>query len=326
MAFAILPEIQKDLDILTARFNEYLDVKSTEPQAIVSYPFQKPGKLLRPACFLVCCHMLHYHEDQKYILGSVCEFIHIASLLHDDVIDEAKLRRNRFTSSQIFGPTLAILSGDYIYATACHLMTTCGSFKVLNIFTDAVRQMSLSEITQWEVLWDPDKSSKYYDSIIAGKTAGLFSACFEVPAVLAKASEAIQLEFKKFGFLLGKLFQMTDDYLDYVGTTGELGKERLKDLKTGKITLPLLYAMEESRELSLRIKEISFKKEITETELLEIQKQVTDSGGLEKTQKKMSEIVLELETSLENFKKNNFHVPTLEFLHDMMTYWLVRHQ
>jgi octaprenyl-diphosphate synthase len=208
------------------------------------YIISAGGKRLRPALLLLVCGALGYRGPQRFNLAAVVEFIHTATLLHDDVVDESTLRRGRATANESFGNPASVLVGDFLYSRAFQMMLDAHEMRVMEILADATNVIAEGEVLQLMNMHDPSLDEAGYLRVIRSKTAKLFEASARLGAVLAQASPAVEQACADYGQALGTAFQVIDDVLDYDGNTGELGKNIGDDLREGKATLPLIAAMQ----------------------------------------------------------------------------------
>ena len=244
---------------------------------INTYIHSSGGKRLRPALLLLVAKLLGPTETTLAKLGAVVELIHAATLVHDDVIDNADIRRGRPSVNKCWGNSKTVLMGDWMYMTAFQIALELRNFKVLDILIDVTRTMVVGEMMQLELNRNLHTSVQDHLEISLRKTAHLFSACCRLPAVVAGSSSEEEQALAKYGRALGMVFQLTDDMLDYSSKQETLGKPVLKDLEEGKITLPIIYLMQQANSSECRfISEISEKPQIKENEkqkLLELVKQ-----------------------------------------------------
>src|SRR5947208_16198115 len=201
------------------------------------------GKRLRPALLLLVSKMLRYDGYRDVIYGAVVEFIHTATLVHDDIIDEAAIRRVRTSINYRWGNHLTVLVGDYLYTHSMSLALAEGNLEILRLLSNVTIRMIEGEILGLEQNGRADLSVDDYFDIVSRKTAALFGACCRIPAYLVESSETNAAALFNYGFNLGVCFQLIDDLLDFTSSTEVLGKPALSDLKEGKLTLPLLLAM-----------------------------------------------------------------------------------
>jgi octaprenyl-diphosphate synthase len=204
------------------------------------------GKRLRPALLLMLCGALQYQAAQKYNMAAVVEFIHTATLLHDDVVDESTLRRGRATANEAFGNPASVLVGDFLYSRAFQMMVDSGQMRVMEILSEATNVIAEGEVLQLMNMHDASLDEAGYLRVIRSKTAKLFEASARLAAVLAGAPQAVENACATYGQALGTAFQVIDDVLDYDGNTAEMGKNLGDDLREGKATLPLIIAMQRS--------------------------------------------------------------------------------
>lgn len=200
------------------------------------------GKRLRPTLTLLCARMMGYEGESRHIaLATAVEFIHTATLLHDDVVDESSLRRGEDTANEVWGNSASVLVGDYLLSRAFQLMVADGSLKVLKILSDASAIIAQGEVLQLTTANELATTEAEYLQVIEGKTATLFAAACEIGAVLCERTEW-EPKLRNFGMNLGIAFQMMDDVLDYSAKQEALGKSIGDDFRDGKITLPVIHA------------------------------------------------------------------------------------
>lgn len=215
---------------------------------ISTYIITAGGKRIRPRLVLLFAQALGFSGSERFELAATVEFIHTATLLHDDVVDESSLRRGRATSNAIFGNAASVLVGDFLYSRAFQMMVSVGRPRVLEVLADATNIIAEGEVLQLMNMHDPDTSVEQYLRVIRFKTAKLFEASARLGAVLAGAPAALEDRCADYGRSLGTAFQLVDDLLDYEGNSIELGKNVGDDLREGKPTMPLLVAMQRASE------------------------------------------------------------------------------
>ncbi len=239
----ICAPIKKDLE----KVEEFLHAKLYSPVEMVtqvaSHIVHSGGKRLRPILCILASRLFGYQGDRAVKLACALEFIHTATLLHDDVIDNASLRRGKASSNALWGNTASVLVGDYLYCKATLIISDDGDFKVLDVITRATAETTEGEVLEIVKSNDFALSEETYLQIIHFKTARLIAASTHVGALLGRASEADQERLKNYGYHIGMAFQLADDSLDYVSSNEEMGKLIGTDLKEGKMTLPLIHAM-----------------------------------------------------------------------------------
>ena len=212
------------------------------------YIVNSGGKRLRPMLHLLAAKALNIRSDQHLTLAAVIEFIHTATLLHDDVVDASTLRRGRNTVNALWGNSASVLVGDYLYSRSFELMVSVQNFRVMDILSRTTTAIAEGEVLQLLNCNNAATSEQKYLEVISRKTAILFSAAAQLSAVLADASEEVENALRDYGLHLGIAFQLIDDALDYRANPEELGKNLGDDLADGKPTLPLIFAIEHGSE------------------------------------------------------------------------------
>jgi octaprenyl-diphosphate synthase len=202
------------------------------------------GKRLRPVLLLLMAGALGYKGTDHHKLAAVIEFIHTATLLHDDVVDDSNLRRGRPTANAIFGNPASVLVGDFLYSRAFQMMVECQNLRILDIVAEATNVIAEGEVMQLMNMHDASLDVDAYLRVIRSKTAKLFEASTRLPAVLTQSSAAVETACAQYGQALGTAFQVIDDVLDYDGDAALMGKNLGDDLREGKATLPLIVAMQ----------------------------------------------------------------------------------
>jgi len=242
------------------------------------------GKRIRPRLVLLFSEALGFEGPERYELAAIVEFIHTATLLHDDVVDESALRRGRATANAMFGNAASVLVGDFLYSRAFQMMVSVNRMRVLQVLADATNVIAEGEVLQLMNMHDPDLAVADYLQVIRFKTAKLFEASARLGAVLAGADATLEEACADYGRSLGTAFQLVDDLLDYEGNSSELGKNVGDDLREGKPTLPLLLAMERASddERSLIRQAIEHGEEEKLPQILAI---VRETGALDATRR-----------------------------------------
>ncbi len=210
---------------------------------ISKYIINSGGKRLRPALVILSAGAFNYQGKYHHNLAAVVEFIHTATLLHDDVVDESELRRNKETANALFGNAASVLVGDFLYSRAFQMMVEVDNMRVMQILADATNTIAEGEVLQLLNCKDPDVDEENYLQVIRFKTAKLFEAATRLGAILGNATPEEEEALAIYGMHLGTAFQLIDDLLDYSGDNHDTGKNLGDDLAEGKPTLPLIYAM-----------------------------------------------------------------------------------
>jgi octaprenyl-diphosphate synthase len=213
---------------------------------ISHYIINSGGKRLRPLLIMLFARALGYEDDKHLSCAAIIEFIHTATLLHDDVVDDSQLRRGKDTANNVFGNAASILTGDFLYSRAFQMMVGLDNMQIMQILADATNKISEGEVLQLLNARNTDLSEEDYTNVIYCKTAKLFEAACELAGVISLDKESYLANsdnIKSFGVYLGNAFQIADDVLDYVSDTESMGKNIGDDLEEGKMTLPTIYAL-----------------------------------------------------------------------------------
>jgi octaprenyl-diphosphate synthase len=240
------------------------------------------GKRLRPLSVLLAARACGYGGAQHVEAAAIVEFIHTATLLHDDVVDGSEMRRGRDTANHVFGNEASVLVGDYLYTRAFQIMVSLDDLRILGVMADATNTIAMGEVLQLMNAHDPDTTEERYFEVIYRKTAKLFEAGAQMAAILANAPRPVERAMVTYGRHLGTAFQLVDDMLDYRANREELGKNLGDDLAEGKPTLPLIHALshsppEEAARIRAAIEEGGL------DDLAAITRTIESSGGLEYT-------------------------------------------
>ncbi len=212
---------------------------------VAKYIVNSGGKRLRPVMVLLAAGACGYRGRAHINLATIIEFIHTATLLHDDVVDESELRRGKDTANALWGNAASVLVGDFLYSRAFQMMVAVGSARVMEILADTTNTIAEGEVMQLLNVHDPDTTEERYLDVIRCKTAKLFEAASRLGAVMADQPLEVEQGLTEYGMRLGTAFQLVDDVLDYSSDSSEIGKNIGDDLAEGKPTLPLIYAMRE---------------------------------------------------------------------------------
>jgi octaprenyl-diphosphate synthase len=237
---ALIAEDMRAVDQVIA---QRLDSGTPLVGQVARYIIQAGGKRLRPALLLLTCGALGYQGPLRHTLAAVVEFIHTATLLHDDVVDDSKLRRGNATANETFGNPASVLVGDFLYSRAFQMMVEAQSMRIMEVLADATNVIAEGEVQQLMNMHDADLDEAAYLHVIRSKTAKLFEASARCGAILAGAAPTLEQACADYGQALGTAFQVIDDVLDYAGDTAVMGKSLGDDLREGKATLPLIAAM-----------------------------------------------------------------------------------
>ncbi len=240
----VLNEYKSDMERMERGIHESLGTDVPLIQQVGKYILGAGGKRFRPLLHLLSARLCEYREhNAEYVLGSVVEYIHTASLLHDDVVDEAKIRRGRSSPNSIWGNQASILVGDYLYSKALYYAVRIQNQRVMDVLSETTTTMSEGEVLQLMNIQNADLTEADYFRLVECKTGVLIAASCRLGAIIGKAPLSREDALTAYGKKLGLAFQITDDTLDYAADQAQLGKVLGKDLAEGKATLPLIYLM-----------------------------------------------------------------------------------
>ncbi|WP_353366032.1 polyprenyl synthetase family protein [Acidovorax sp. FG27] len=249
---------------------------------VARYIISAGGKRLRPALLLLACGALGYQGAQRFNIAAVIEFIHTATLLHDDVVDESTLRRGRPTANESFGNPASVLVGDFLHSRAFQMMVDADDMRIMQILSEATNVIAEGEVQQLMNTHDASLSEAGYLQVIRSKTAKLFEASTRLAAVLAGSPAAVEDACADYGQALGTAFQVIDDVLDYDGDASEMGKNLGDDLREGKVTLPLIIAMQRGSDAQRQLIRDAIEAGATD-ELASVIAIVKETGALDAT-------------------------------------------
>ena len=273
---------------------------------LAHYLIASGGKRIRPLLTLASARLFSETDTRSYKLASAVEFIHTATLLHDDVVDESDKRRGKDSANIVFGNQASVLVGDFLFSRAFELMVESGSLDVLRVLSHASSVIAEGEVLQLSLQYNLDTSLEQYKQVIAAKTAALFAAATEVGAIITGQNHKLQKAMRDYGFHLGMAFQIADDILDYEGSAKALGKNIGDDFKDGKmgapviLTLPTLTATQKSEWENL-----FGKQEIADADLDRMITLVRTSGALEKCRSLAETHIQSATDSLENITESS---------------------
>jgi octaprenyl-diphosphate synthase len=242
---ALIADDMREVDLVIAR---RLDSGVPLVGQVSQYIISAGGKRLRPALLLMACGALGYRGEQRFNLAAVVEFIHTATLLHDDVVDDSTLRRGNATANETFGNPASVLVGDFLYSRAFQMMVEAQDMRIMQVLADATNVIAEGEVLQLMNMHNAGLDEAGYLQVIRSKTAKLFEASARVGAILARGNAAMEDACALYGQALGTAFQVIDDVLDYAGDAAVMGKSLGDDLREGKATLPLIAAMQRGTE------------------------------------------------------------------------------
>lgn len=307
----LLAPVARDMIAVDAVIRARLNSDVVLIRTIGDYIIGAGGKRMRPAMLLLVAQALGYQGDHQHLMAAVVEFIHTATLLHDDVVDESSLRRGRSTANAVFGNAASVLVGDYLYSRAFEMMVDVDSMRIMQIMSGATTVIAEGEVLQLLNVHDPEVSETRYLQVVRFKTAKLFEAAAEAGAVLAGASVEQQEAAAAYGRHIGTAFQLVDDVLDYSGDAAALGKNVGDDLREGKPTLPLIRVLEVGTEEQRAL--IRHAIEHGEADFDAVARAIQETGALEHAmQSAIAEAELAAE-ALESFPDTEARTALLDF-------------
>ena len=304
-----LNEVYRNIQEDLARVEENLQIFSDSPNRLISeisgYLFQKKGKRIRPALLLLCSKLFDYQGKEHISMAALVEFIHTASLIHDDIIDNASLRRGKESIHTRWGPNISVLLGDFLYIKTIGLSLQSQYPQIIRILTDISTKMIEGELTEYHVSGNLELGEEDYFDIIHKKTAALFSASCQIGGILGQASPEEESSLIAYGSDLGMTFQIIDDLLDFSGDEKNLGKPILSDLSEGRITLPLIYTLtNDGNHNRSRIIQLLREKKFPEESKREILEIITSNGALDYTYKIAEEFSLRSREDISRFPES----------------------
>lgn len=276
--------IAEDLSKLESTIQQLITTRIGFIKEIVNHIIRSGGKRVRPILIILTSRLCGYKDEKHIPYAAIVEFIHTATLLHDDVVDNAQTRRGSSTANIVWGNEPSVLVGDFLFSKSFELMAHNGNEEIIRIMSEATTALAEGEILELLKTCDADTTEEEYFEIIKNKTASLFSAACEVGAILGKVNQKKRSALKDFGYNLGMAFQLTDDVLDYISYDAVLGKRVGTDLKEGKVTLPLIHAMKSSTDKEKAyINNVLNKATVTAKDFARISKIIRKYGGVEYT-------------------------------------------
>lgn len=276
--------IKEDLDKLENSIEELLTTKVTFIKDVVHHIIKSGGKRIRPILVILSSKLCGYEEDGHLPYAAIVEFIHTATLLHDDVVDNAETRRGSATANTVWGNEASVLVGDFLFSKSFDLMVNGHNEDILSVMSRATTDLAEGEILELLKTSDAHTLEEEYFEVIACKTAVLLSAACEIGALLGQVDAGKRRALKDFGFHIGMAFQLTDDLLDYTSSDSTLGKDAGRDLREGKVTLPLIHALKEANPEEREIVEAGLtKKRVTRKDFQTIKKIIEKYEGLKYT-------------------------------------------
>ncbi len=310
IAAEIFGLVKSEMALVEREFEKQANSNIQVVKYLGDYLRASGGKRIRPALLILANKAVGNNGANESVirLATVMEMLHTATLVHDDIIDNADTRRNRTSVNARFGNQSAVLMGDWLYMSAFETSLKERSLEILDILTELTRKMTEGELIQLTVLGRTDISEEEYFDILQRKTAYLFSACCEIGAILGNASSEVQKALKEYGKNLGIAFQLADDVLDFTADKNVLGKASGADLLEGKLTLPLIYLVKEDARIKTELEEIIRKGKYENDSRNLLLDKLNSYGFLEKTRRKAYEFAVKAEKNLELLPKTEYRL------------------
>jgi len=317
---AITDVIEKDLKKLETSIDRLITTKIDIIKEIVNYIIQSGGKRVRPILVILSAKLCGYKGEKHIPYAAIIEFIHTATLLHDDVVDNAKTRRGFSTVNTVWGNEPSVLVGDFLYSKSFELMAREGNDTILQIISAATTALSEGEILEIVKTADIDTTEKEYFQIIGNKTAVLFAAACEIGAILGRCTQQKRKDMSNFGYNLGMAFQLMDDILDYTSFDNVLGKRVGTDLQEGKVTLPLIHALRSAtdEEKSYLMKVID-KPRITAKDFARVRKIIEEYDGIGHTLSTAENYTKSAKSHLKSFPESRYKEALLTLTNYMLS-------
>ena len=245
--------MKSELDLMNKILVDRLDSNVDLISQMSQYIINSGGKRIRPLLLLICAKATEYDGDYHYSMAVVIELIHTATLLHDDVVDQSATRRGQETANELWGNAPSVLVGDFLYSRDFEIMVEPNSMEIMRILSKATNQISEGEVLQLLNIKNANVTQAEYFKVIERKTACLFKAACQIAGILSSADQKVINAMGSFGMHLGNAFQIIDDTLDYESDSNIIGKEIGDDLSEGKVTLPMIYALEKTKKAENKI-------------------------------------------------------------------------
>ncbi len=298
----VIALLKDEMEGVESQFKKHLASDVQLVSQVGDYVLSSGGKRIRPMLLLLCARLCNYQGDKHIDLAGVVEFIHTATLLHDDVVDSANLRRGNRSANSVWGNQASVLVGDFLFAKSFSVMVGAESLKILEILSDTTTQLAEGEILQLINTCDLEVDETRYLQVVRDKTAILIAAACQVAGVLAGVAETEELALREFGLEIGTAFQLMDDALDYVADEEDFGKEKGHDLFEGKMTLPLIHAYANATEAERKeISRIIEAEELVAEDLGYICDLIDIKGGIAYTRSKATARIERAKQQLSRF-------------------------
>lgn len=311
--------IEKDLATLESSIDELISTRVEYIKEIVTYIIRSGGKRVRPVLVMLSSKLCGYRGKKHIPYAAIIEFIHTATLLHDDVVDNAKTRRGLSTVNTVWGNEPSVLVGDFLYSRSFELMSRDGNNEILKTISRVTTALSEGEILEIVKTADITTTEEDYYEIIGNKTAVLFGAACEIGAILGNCSRNKRTALKEFGYNLGIAFQLKDDVLDLTSYNDVLGKHVGTDLKEGKLTLPLIHALKNAKESERAyLEKIITKGRITQRDFERVRGIIEKTGGIAYTMEATERYLETARQHLDSFPPSQYRKALLELADYML--------
>ena len=299
----IFEPIRADLEKVDEEFARHVQSRVQLIPQIGQYIRTSGGKRMRPAVLLMAARLSGYTGDRSILYAAVVEFIHTATLVHDDIIDDADLRRGRLAVHSRWGNDITVLLGDYLYIKSMALALTHDTLDIVRLLCDVTLKMIEGELYQLTKNGDADITEEEHFDIMRRKTAYLFGGCAQIGGLLGKVSKDQEQALREYGFNLGMAFQLVDDLLDYTGDEETVGKPLGSDLREGKVTLPLIHLQRQDKDGSGAqiIRDVITSRQVTETQWSDLKRNLRDHASIDYAYRKAVEFADHAKTHLYAF-------------------------
>lgn len=301
----ILSPLNEDIELVNQVIRQSLHSDVALINQISAHIINSGGKRMRPVLHLLTAGMIGEINEKNYKLAAIIEFIHTATLLHDDVVDQSTKRRNIKTANTVFGNAASVLVGDFIYSRSFQIMVGINNMDIMNILADTTNAISEGEIMQLLNINNAEMDEKNYFKVIKQKTAKLFEASSVLAGVINHEGATQLKKLSRLGESFGMIFQITDDILDYSGSESEIGKNVGDDLAEGKITLPLIYAIKKGTKAQSTLIKTSIKLNKI-NELPNIISILEETKAIELTRSRAEDFLLTIKDSITNLRSNHY--------------------
>jgi len=306
--------IPDDLRSFQHHYKETLNSKVKLINTVVNYISKAKGKQLRPILLLLSSRLCDKPNSNTYNAAALIELMHVATLVHDDIVDEANIRRGFPSINRIWKNKISLLIGDYMFSKALENMIKIKDFDALELLSNTAKRLSEGEILQVENAIKKNMSEKVYFDMIKDKTASLFSASCKLGVITVSKDEAKRKALEKFGLKLGVVFQIKDDLFDILGQVDSIGKPIGFDVKKNMFTLPLIYLLSKKTFFEKKKYLFNLKKMIRKKRFNDIKKDIISSGAIEYTEKLMKKISIEAKRELDIFPSSDYKTMLLEIV------------